>query len=140
MEDPDEVVTVNYPFCIFIGCFPPPPECMKETAPEYPTWEAWGKPNCWCYARQCRGDSDGYQTGPFWVAIPDLNAFRSAFNKTDVVLQTVTNGICSDLDHVKTGPFRVAIPDLNIFRLYFNKIETLVPECPSENYNWWETP
>ncbi|NIP33055.1 MAG: hypothetical protein GWN67_25485 [Phycisphaerae bacterium] len=141
MENPDEVVTVNYPAsCIVIDVNIPDDECMKDTAPEYPEWEAWGKPLCWCYSRQCRGDADGIKTGPFWVAIPDLNMFRAAFNKSDLVLQGVTNGICSDADHIKTGPFRVAIPDLNIFRAYFNKPELSVPVCDPANYNWWETP
>jgi hypothetical protein len=141
MENPDEVVTVNYPVCIEVNVPEPiTDECMKDTAPEFPEWEQWGKPLCWCYARQCRGDADGIKTGPFWVAIPDLNMFRAAFNKSDLVLENVVNGICSDADHIKTGPFRVAIPDLNIFRAYFNKPELSVPECPMDNYNWFETP
>ncbi len=143
MENPNEVVTVNYPYSC---CDQPPPppctryNCMKYSAPEYPEWDAWDKPQCWCYGRQCRGDSDGIKTGPFWVAIPDLNAFRAAFNKSDLVLQTVTNGICSDFDHMKTGPFRVGIPDLNIFRTYFNKPELQVPECDKTDYKCWLTP
>ena len=105
------------------------PNCIKETDPEYPDWIEWGRPECWCYLRQCRGDADGIKTGPFWVAIPDLNALKAALNKIDTVLATIPNGICSDFDHTKTGPFRVAIPDLNIFRTYFNKPELVVPEC-----------
>ncbi|MBW8042533.1 MAG: hypothetical protein FVQ85_21405 [Planctomycetes bacterium] len=118
----------------------PPPECMKTSAPEYAVWEAWGKPACWCYSRQCRGDTDGIKIGPFWVAIPDLNIFRSAFNKTDIVLANVANGICADFDHTKSGPFRVAIPDLNMLRINHGKIEALIPECDRTNYNFWETP
>ncbi|MBW8042531.1 MAG: hypothetical protein FVQ85_21395 [Planctomycetes bacterium] len=140
MEDPAEVVTVNYPAQLCVTVFVPPSECLKDTALEYGDWGTWGKPACWCYSRQCRGDSDGIKTGPFWVAIPDLNAFRAAFNKTDIVLGGVANGICSDADHAKTGPFRVAIPDLSNFRVYFNKIETFVPECDPTDYNYWETP
>jgi hypothetical protein len=142
MENPDEVVVVNYPAsCVVIDVNEGvPPECIKLGTPDYPAWEAWGKPACWCYSRQCRGDADGVKTGPFWVAIPDLTAFRLAYNKTDIVLQNVTNGICSDADHIKTGPFRVAIPDLTNFRIYYNKVELLVPECDPLNYNFWLTP
>ncbi len=142
MEDPNEIVEVNY----HSFCFPPPQPpcnpytCIKYTAPEYMQWEAWGKPECWCYARQCRGDVDGIKSGPFWVAVPDLNMFRAAFNKLDAALALVPNGICSDFDHVKSGPFRVAVPDLNIFRLYFNKLELQVPECDKKDYNCWLTP
>jgi hypothetical protein len=114
-----------------------PTKCLKDTAPYYADWQAWGEPDCWCYQRQCRGDADGVKTGPFWVAIPDLNMLRTAINKTDVALQGVPNGICCDYDHTKTGPFRVAIPDLNIMRLYINKPEAAVPQCPSTHINFW---
>lgn len=142
MEDPSEIVQVNFPglVCVEFDGFPPCNYCMHCDHWAFQDWVYWGFPACWCYARQCRGDSDGIKTGPFWVAIPDLNAFRLAFNKTDIVLDSIPNGICSDFDKIKTGPFRVAIPDLNIFRLYFNKPELQVPECPTEYYNYWETP
>jgi hypothetical protein len=133
MEDPNQVVNVYMASNI---CYEPQPDCIPISAPEYPIWVEWGKPACWCYARQCRGDADGIRTGPFWVAIPDLVIFRSAFNKIDTVLRDVTNGICADFDHIKTGPFRVAIPDLNIFRQYFNKPELQVPECPDIWIPW----
>ncbi len=113
------------------------PNCLDETDPEYPDWVEWGRPECWCYSRQCRGDADGMKTGPFWVAVPDLWALQAAFNKMDIVLATIPNGICADFDHTKTGPFRVAVPDLNIFRQYFNKLESYVPDCyPCWIYPW----
>ncbi len=139
MENPDEVVEVQF-HNICDSPPPPPPNCMRYAAPEYPEWEAWGKPACWCYSRQCRGDADGIKSGPFWVAVPDLSMFRAAFNKIDTALALVPNGICSDADHIKSGPFRVAVPDLNNFRLYFNKPELAVPECDDTYYNFWETP
>jgi hypothetical protein len=121
------------------------PECLNKNAVGYADWTAWSRPDCWCYQRQCRGDIDGIKTGPFWVAIPDLNIFRSAFNKFDTQLVTIPNGICADLDHIKTGPFRVAIPDLNIFRAYFNKTTLFVPVCDQPPiytgpYNFWTKP
>jgi hypothetical protein len=139
MENPDEVVTVNYPgpICVDVN-YGVPPECMKTTAPEFAEWEAWGKPLCWCYARQCRGDADGLLIGPFWVQMLDLNILVSAFNKTDTAIPP--GGICADFDHAKVGPFRVQMLDLNTFVLYFNKVATLVPECDPTNYNFWETP
>lgn len=109
-------------------------DCFPQDHRDYQEWVLVGKPACWCYLRQCRGDVDGVKTGPFWVAIPDLNALKAAFNKTDLVLAGIPNGICSDFDHTKTGPFRVGIPDLNIFRTYFNKVESYVPDC------FWDHP
>ncbi len=120
-------------------------ECLNSTATEYADWTSWGRPDCWCYQRQCRGDADGIKSGPFWVAVPDLGMFRRVFNKTDQAVMLVRNGICADFDHLKSGPFRVAVPDLNIFRQYFNKTELLVPACDAKPvytgpYNFWTKP
>jgi hypothetical protein len=110
---------------------------------EYADWVYFGKPSCWCYRKQCRGDSNGALTGPWPVAIPDLSAFKLAYNKIEALLPP--GGICSDYDHKTTGPWRVAIPDLTIFKLYYNKIDALVPPCDSAPvitgpYNYWTTP
>jgi uncharacterized Zn-binding protein involved in type VI secretion len=136
MESPDEVVTVNLPpeLCVVLEV-----DCMKESNPAWNDWVAWGKPDCWCYARQCRGDIDGMKYGPFWVQVVDLDRFKAAFNKIDTALPP--GGICADLDHTKYGPFRVQVVDLDIFKAYFNKIESLVPECDPTHYNMpWKTP
>ncbi|NIP27380.1 MAG: hypothetical protein GWN67_21265 [Phycisphaerae bacterium] len=137
MEYPDEVVTVNYPAgCVSIDIVIPEEECMKTSCPEYIDWEAWGKPDCWCYSKQCRGDADGCGTGPFSVAIPELFGLRECLNR----IYMPPECICYDFDHIKTGPFRIAIPDLNIFRIYFNKPDLLVPECDKSCYNFWIIP
>jgi hypothetical protein len=111
--------------------------CLKDTHPDYTVWETFGRPDCWCYQRQCRGDADGIYTLPFWVAIPDLNILRAAINQMDNVLLTIQDGICADFDQTATIPFRVAIPDLNILRQYINKMEPQVPVCPDTYINFW---
>jgi hypothetical protein len=148
MTDPNLDPDVNSPGCCWeqLDCliggnadFPP------GSGSEYAAWVQWGKPNCWCYCRQCRGDADGFKTGPFWVAIPDLNLLAAGFSKTDAILATIPNGICADFDHKKTGPFRVAIPDLNILAAYFSKVAAQVPPCSMTTaitgpYNFWCDP
>ncbi len=140
MEDPNEIVEVNY----HSFCFPPPPchpyHCMKFTAPEYPEMVAWGWPECWCYRRQCRGDATGTPLGPYWVQLADLNVLKSGWYKIDAVLATVPNGICADFNHAAMGPYRVTIADLNILKEYWYKAEALVPECDSTHYNCWIEP
>jgi hypothetical protein len=112
-------------------------DCLNNSATEYGRWVTLGKPDCWCYRKQCRGDIDGVTTGPFAVAIPDLTLFKLAFNQ---VVPPSPPGMCADLDHVVTGPFACAIPDLTIFKLYFNQV--VVPECDQAPvitgpYNFW---
>ena len=133
-------------------------ECMAPTNPHYAEWVAWGKPDCWCYSRQCRGDVDGIKTGPFWIGSLDKAVLRAAFNKTDIELADIPNGICADFNKTKTGPFRVQSLDKIIFRTFFGKAEAQVPPCsgvancgvndwpcdtnplPNSDYNFWITP
>jgi hypothetical protein len=111
-------------------------ECLKNTlGQEYTDWVTFGKPSCWCFQRQCRGDINGTVQGIFWVGSQDLDAFRLAFNKQ--VAQLPVNGICADLDHAAQGPFRVGSNDLTIFRLYFNKPVASVPVCDVAKVNFW---
>jgi hypothetical protein len=131
LEDGNAPVTTNLPYCyeavdcLIGGNADVPP----GSGSEYNAWVQWGKPECWCYKYQCRGDIDGKQTGPFIVAIPDLGVFADAYGLFDGPLAAVTNGICADLDHRKTGPFRVAIPDLSIFAHYYGRIAPPIPAC-----------
>ena len=56
--------------------------CLKCTAPEYSDWVAWGKPACWCYERQCRGDINGKKDGvavKYYVSGADLSLFKTAY-------------------------------------------------------------
>ncbi len=138
---------VTYTGCTVI--YVQPLECLKDTAPEYAAWDAWDKPKCWCYPRQCRGDADGIRTGLYWVTTPDLNLLKAAYNKNDTALRGITNGICADFDHAKTGLYRVTTPDLNILKTYYNKSQTNVPCCDldqnctldaGDKWNFWEAP
>jgi hypothetical protein len=132
---PDVNVPTNWPLDCLIG--------GTAGASEYADWVKWGRPKCWCYPRQCRGDADGKKIG-FWVALSDLTLLRSAISKTDVQLAPVPNGICADFDHKKVG-FRVALSDLTILRAYISKVDAQVPTCEKAPtitgpYNWWAAP
>jgi hypothetical protein len=112
---------------------------------EFAAWATWGKPNCWCYARQCRGDANGKKTGPSWVQLLDLQVLAGAYNKNDVALAAIPNGICADFNHKKTGPARVQLLDLQELAKYFNKADALVPECDAAPiitgpYRFWKVP
>lgn len=118
-------------------------DCLKTSAPEYDDWVDLGKPDCWCYQRQCRGDADGCKTGPFWISMIDLQGFVGCFNR----LILMPGCECYDFDHGRTGPFRVAMTDLNVFVNYFNRLN--VPCCdrdgdcvlePEDKYNFWIFP
>jgi hypothetical protein len=121
------------------GCLveaPIPDECMKTSHPAYADWDALGKPDCWCYARQCKGDADGIQQfGLFWVYTGDLNIFKAAFAQT--VLPA--GGECADYAHdLQFGLFRVYTSDLNILKVNF--AQTGLAECDMTDFNFWITP
>ena len=119
-----------------------PVTCLNSAAPEFDEWQAWGSPDCWCYERQCRGDINGELTLNKWVQALDLTMFRAAFNKTDLELEGIADGICADLNHTKNLNKRVQALDLTIFRDYFNEVTANVPVCDQSPvttgpYNFW---
>jgi hypothetical protein len=121
------------------------PECLKRTAFDYSAWATYGKPNCWCYHKQCRGDADGLLTFGRPVALSDLNILKAGFGKTVTELFGIPNGFCGDFDHVTTFGRPVALSDLNILKFYFGIIDASVPKCDqipiiTGPYNFWTKP
>ena len=112
-------------------------DCYKSTALSYAAWVTFGKPACWCYQRNCRGDADGIKTGLYWVNAPDLTLLKAGYLKNDTALAGVPNGICADFDHTKTGLYRVNAPDLTLLKAYYLKSQTSVPVCDVANVNFW---
>ena len=53
------------------------------TGPDCAAWIARGKPDSWCYPRQCHGDADGTEEyigrGIFWVADADITVLLSGY-------------------------------------------------------------
>ena len=110
-------------------------ECWKSTAPGYADWVAWGRPSCWCYQRNCRGDINGVKNIT-WVSVADLTALTSAYGKSDTALALITNGICADINHTKNIT-RVSVADLTVLTSYYGKSDALTPICVVENVNFW---
>jgi hypothetical protein len=132
MESPDEVVTVILPPPTFVSCVT---ECYGAMA-DYAEWEIVGKPDCWCYPRQCLGDADGlpYAKPNYWVSIPDLTVLKAAWNlnAAEILGQVEpTSGVplaCADFDHLDYAKpqYRVSIPDLTILKANWN-----IPDGPA---------
>jgi hypothetical protein len=111
-----------------------------ETSSEYAEWVSVGKPVCWTYPRQCRGDADGRTEatpdgGTSYVGQADLNVLVAAWQILEPPfgpgIASVQNGICADFAHDKggsaaTGYYRVGTTDLN--RLVAN---WLIKEAPA---------
>ena len=121
-------------------------ECIKPWAIDYAAWVLWGKPKCWCYKRQCRGDFDGAKVGVQWVQANDLNALIAAYGKNLTWLTQNPSYICADFDHGRVGVQRVQANDLNILISYYGKNQTIVTCCdldnngilvPADKYSFW---
>ena len=100
---------------------------LAQSRPDYAEWVAVGKPVCWTYSRQCRGDADGKavasSTGTYYVGTDDLNILMNAWQVKEPPfgpgIASVANGICADFTHsaegnATTGWYRVGANDLNI--------------------------
>jgi len=127
--------------------------CISDDATEYADWIEYGSPDCWCYPRQCRGDSDGIEQPSSWVDMPDLHLLKLSYGRKDDVLENVqyngAAGICADFDHKKQLVFRVYANDLVIFKSYYGKPDVNVPCCDNngdcileagDKYNFWLNP
>lgn len=135
LEDPCEAAVVTSEG----GCFEQ--DCIASThlgGQGYTDWVSFGKPACWCYEHQCRGDADGVKQLVFWVYSNDLTILKSAYALPGT---PPGNGICADIDHQKQLVFRVYSNDLAILKTYYALPS--VPSCgspPDADYNYWTTP
>lgn len=120
------------------------PECMKASHPDYTRWVSYNKPDCWCYAKQCRGDADGKLTLTKPVMSPDLTIYKAGFNQSAAYVKANVSGttplICADFDHKDTLTKPVMSPDLTIYKEYFNDAAGTVPTCDATHINFWVTP
>jgi len=134
-----------------------PTECVAATAPFYAEWVAFGKPNCWCYQRNCRGDADGLsqssKKGSWWVGTNDLAVMLAAWQVMEPPAGPgIGAGICADFDHKaqssKKGSWRVGTNDLAILLASWQVMQPPagagVPVCPMDwdgngtnDYNFW---
>ena len=122
-------------------------DCLKQTAPEYDDWVDWGRPDCWCFKKQCRGDINGTSFLGKPVSLADLNIFKAAFNQPDEILRQNPELICADLNHESFLGKRVTLSDLNILKSYaFSGLPSLIPCCDldqdcvldsEDKYNFW---
>ena len=118
-------------------------DCLKSSDPGYTAWADYGKPDCWCYRYQCKGDVDGTHEWGIWISSDDLDILKTAFNVYgDTALKLIPNGICADIDHLDEWGIRVSSDDLDILKIYFNQYwgDTPAPsyDCPTTHINFWK--
>ena len=109
-------------------------EDFPHCHPDYNEWVSVGRPDCWCYKRQCHGDAGGKKQGNVWagywyVGTDDLNVMVAAWLVKEPPdgpgIDTITGpgpdfvpGICADFAHDLegnqwSGYWRVGVKDLN---------------------------
>jgi len=122
MEDGSDYASLS-------GCSLAYADCFPQAHPDWAQYDAVGRPDCWCYPRQCHGDADGtenVQKGmlPHWVGGPDLTILISGWKMPDTD-PNFSSFICADFthtSHIQKGvlyPFRVGGPDLTILSTYW---------------------
>jgi hypothetical protein len=117
-------------------------ECLKSTDTMYNVWKLVGKPNCFCYKRQCKGDGNGSMTLSKPVLASDMVNFQAGFNLkyTQMINKFDINGIhllCADYNHSMTLSKPVLASDMTIFQANFNLKYTSIPQCPATIINFW---
>jgi len=132
----------NYPECgsvvdIVVSTGPCEEECYAGQ-PDYDVWVAVGKPECWCYPRQCHGDADGKvqgggPAGLRYVDTDDLDILAAGWQVKEPPkgpgIQSITGpngdpGACADFAHNVQGGGPAGLryvdtDDLDILALYW---------------------
>jgi hypothetical protein len=127
-------------------------ETVKSSVAFYAAWADFGRPICWGYQRNCRGDADGAGSGigaaKIWVNATDLNILAAGFGKNVAALKAASFGgvpaICADNDRAGTGlgaaKIWVNATDLGTLALYYGKNVAGCPVCNAAwqaNYWFW---
>ncbi|MBN2136836.1 MAG: hypothetical protein JW720_03435 [Sedimentisphaerales bacterium] len=113
------------------------PGCFPSNDPNYIEWLRVGKPQCWCFKRQCYGDSDGDKEGSpkigyYYVHYDDLNVLTTVWKISEpphgpgIATATgpapkLTPGICADFAHDIEGS-----PKIGYFRVHYNDLNKLM--------------
>jgi hypothetical protein len=131
-----EMTVTGFPLTVVLTA--PVTECLTVANSGqvlYDYWTSVGKPECFCYPRQCHGDANGTKTGSAflgyqYVGTPDLDVLAAAWlvkepkvGKTWPGIATITGplgdpGICADFARNRTGSAflgyqHVSVPDLD---------------------------
>jgi hypothetical protein len=162
----DDVTVVNIQeACVAVGVVQ---EAVKNTAPFYGDWETFGKPACWAYRYNSRGDVDGLSQGSnklgYWqVGSNDLTVFLAAWEVKEPAvapipsgagIMSITDGICADFARDvqgsnKLGYWRVGSNDLSLLLASWEVKNPAVAPIPSgpgleegdpEHYNYFIEP
>jgi hypothetical protein len=112
-------------------------DCFPASDPNYSEWVTVGKPDSWCYPRQCNGDADnamgkiGKQW--YWVANEDLALLVTGYASAYGGDPDVDTWIAADFDHTpdKIGKqwYRVGNEDLAILVANYAQ-GTVDANCP----------
>jgi hypothetical protein len=123
LENTDEA-TVNYTGCSI------PDECY--TGPDYSEWVAVGKPDSWCYPKQCHGDATGspelFGGRTNWVAVglADMQVLLNGYNDPSTDYVHPDPRIAADFNHDeelfggRTNWVHVGLADMQILLAYYN--------------------
>jgi hypothetical protein len=109
-------------------------ECFSNNLGNYAEWVQFGRPDCWCYPYNCKGDADGTwegttKTGYKRVYLRDLNWLTRCYNIKEPPkgpgVGSIPGCICADFARdaegtSKTALMRVYVHDLIILSTYYN--------------------
>ena len=112
--------------------------CISDDHQDYDEWVKVGEPVCWCYPRQCHGDTDCKSQGKqkYWVSTDDLDVLIAAWCKPfDEIEGQKLYGldlVCADFDHKAQGKrkYRACVDDLDILIANWSQADSPDPNCP----------
>jgi hypothetical protein len=122
---------------VYTGCTVEEEECFPSSHPDYSEWVAVGKPDSWCYPKQCHGDATGTDEEfgrDNWVSVgfQDFQVLLQGYNKNVYTDPDTHPWIAADFTHSEEEFGRdnwvhVGFQDFQTLLSYYNDAESTVP-------------
>jgi len=132
---------------IDIGAYEDESACFPSDHPDYDEWVSVGKPPCWCYQYQCKGDTnnrfidrDVYgKHNRIYITMLDLKTFMAAWQEVNTE-PGFEECICADFDHdhIESDQIkkRISLEDLQIFGAGWSKPVTDSHFADNPCFDW----
>jgi hypothetical protein len=106
-------------------------DCLTPDHMDYDDWVVVGKPDSWCWQRQCHGDGDNaterYGRGSVWVGFNDIYVLLDAFQVASPTLEQLAADFNRRDENYGRCSVRVGYDDLDVLLYHFQN-----PSVPND--------
>jgi hypothetical protein len=115
----------------------PAGECITSSHEDYSDWVSVGKPDSWCWTRQCHGDGDNAQEASgrdsVWVGYNDVTVLLSGFKELSPTAAMLAGDYNRRSETSGRDTVRVGYDDVAVLLEYFKDL-TVPDDCLNDDH------